>query len=85
MAETEEPGNPYRRGRCSVLTKLGCFEETFFYASVVLAEKEESWNPYRRGRLSTVHPLVVTSLDKFILILKIVLIFVTNQATLMRR
>ncbi len=44
-----------------------------------------SMNPYRRGILSTVDLLVLTSLDKLILILKIIFLFFTKQASLIRR
>jgi hypothetical protein len=40
---------------------------------------------YWRGRLSIVHLLVLTSLDEFLLILKMLFTFDTKWATLMRR
>ncbi len=42
-------------------------------------------NPNRRGRLSTVNLLALTSFGQFGFILKILINFVTKQATLMRR
>jgi hypothetical protein len=42
-------------------------------------------NPYWKGKLSTVDLLALTSLNQFILILKILLTFVSKQATLMKR
>jgi hypothetical protein len=45
----------------------------------------EPGKSYRRGRLSTVDLLVLTSLDRLLFILKILLNSFTKQATLMRR
>jgi hypothetical protein len=42
-------------------------------------------NPYGGGRLSTIDLLVLTSLDLHVFELKILFIFMTKQATLMRR
>ncbi len=42
-------------------------------------------NPYLKGRLSTFKILALTSLHQFIFILKLLVIFVTKQSTLMRR
>ncbi len=44
-----------------------------------------SGNPYWRGRLNTVDLLVLTSLDQLIFIWKILFIFSTKLATLVRR
>jgi hypothetical protein len=42
-------------------------------------------NPCRRGRISIVDLIVLTGLDQLLFILKILLTFVSKQATLMRR
>ncbi len=55
--------------------------ETFLWEwSTVLPGK-----PYWRGRISTIDLLVLTSLDQLLLILKILFIFFTKQASSMRR
>ena len=41
--------------------------------------------PYWRGRLCTVDLLVLTNLDRLLVMLKILFAFFTKQATLMRR
>ncbi len=47
--------------------------------------KLEPGKPYWRGWLFEVDLLVLTSVDQQLLILKILFMFVTKQATLMRR
>ncbi len=64
---------------------IGPWGQTNKYLRMCNLKLVLAWKAYWGGKLSTVDLFVLTSLDKLILILKILFSFFTKQAALMRR